>query len=173
VKALVLALFLLIALGQLALFFFLFLRFRQVKLAFGRRSSLRPLLILVGGIFFLVGCGFGLYSAYLVATGIRTQGEVIDYEERHSKNGFAYAPIFVFTNQAGGRIQVTSSMASSPRSFHVGAAIPVIYRASNAYSARPDTFSDNWTVPVVFGGGGAILLVVGVTLPIWRTLFRI
>jgi hypothetical protein len=79
----------------------------------------RPVLILIGGIFFLVGSGFGAYRVSR-RHGSSDEGEVTDYAERNGKGGLQYAPVFVFTNQSGERTQMTSSMSSSPRQFHVG-----------------------------------------------------
>ncbi len=171
-KAFLIVAFLIVAIGQLVFFLFVFRTLRNRSRS-SALASTRLMFILGGGFFFLFGIGFAIYSLFLTTTGVRTKGEVIGYEESHDKDGAMYSPVFAFTNQLGERFQVTAPMSSRPRQFHVGAIIPVLYRSSDPYSARPDTFSYNWLFPLAFGGGGALMFCIGVTLPFWRRLLRL
>lgn len=76
---------------------------------------------------------------------------------------YTFQPIVRFQHGTQ-RIQFSDSVASNPPAYHVGEIVNVLYLESDPYSARIESFTSLWFVPIIFCGLGAILLTVGVRM---------
>lgn len=98
--------------------------------------------------------------------GLRTEGTVVDVEERvegtaESGATLASYPVVEFTTAEGRTIRFTSRL-SLPIAIEVGKAVPVRYRSDDPEKAVIDTFMRTWAVPVTLLLGGPTLLIIGI-----------
>jgi Protein of unknown function (DUF3592) len=102
--------------------------------------------------------------------GLRTEGTVVDVEERIEGSGvgeeaptrtLASYPVVEFTTAEGGTIRFASRL-SLPIAIEVGKAVPVRYRSDDPERAVIDTFMRTWAVPVTLLLGGPTALTIGI-----------
>jgi hypothetical protein len=122
---------------------------------------------IIAGCFFAISAGLAIYSTFMVATGVRTTGAVIELKENHDKESdhTTFAPIFTFVDSAGTTHTVASDLYTSSNRYRVGDGVPVIYRKSDPSAARINGFAENWFAPIGFSVGALIILI---SMPIYR-----
>lgn len=163
---LILIVMIVIAIGQFA-FFFWAIRNRNRINQPTTPAQYNFMAKIIAGCFFAVAAVLAVYSTFVVATGMRTTGAVIELKENRDKekDHSSFAPIFAFVDSAGNTNVVTSSLYSSSNRYRVGDRVPVIYRKSNPSAARINGFAENWFAPIGFSGAALIILV---SMPIYR-----
>ena len=140
-----------------------------VYTADGRTHPIAAGFIAVFGLLFVgAGLAIGLlhWRDLTTYTG-RATGVVIDFHTRIStgkSHGPSYAPVVRFTTANGEPEQFTSSLATNPPRFQIGQPVPVAYDPANPNHATIDSFLDNWIAPLMFGGPGLIVFLMGLTL---------
>ncbi|MGQ0621309.1 MAG: DUF3592 domain-containing protein [Panacagrimonas sp.] len=132
--------------------------------------------------FLLLGVGtvFVLAAAYLVyehqrflARALVTEGTVVDLHVMESsrarrplanqhRRGSVFVPVIEF-RLADGRVQrFESGLRQRPPRFAMQEKVRVRYLPASPDLARLDGFMDRWFKPLIFGGIGMVLLLVGV-----------
>ena len=117
-------------------------------------------LTLIGCIFFSVGASFGIYSLIKGENAGRTEGEVAAL----IRGGKGSSRPVVRYAVDGKPFEITGWMSTSPPAYSVGEKVTVLYNPENPADGRIDSFVERWLFPVVFGGVGALLLVIGVVI---------
>jgi hypothetical protein len=88
-----------------------------------------------------------------------------DRRLRSSERGTVfYAPVVRFTTPAGRAIEFQSGSGSIPPRYTVGAAVPIRYDPDDPGRAEIATFTNQWLLPVLLGGTGLTLTIVGTLL---------
>jgi hypothetical protein len=125
---------------------------------------------LFGGVFGGVGLLLLAFAALaLVSTiqfrsgAIAVEGKVVDMD----RNGKSYAPIVEFTDRAGNTHRVTGN-ASNPPGYRRGDTATVRYAAEHPEDARIDGFMNNWFLPTILGGMGALFGSIGGGFIVWE-----
>jgi len=103
---------------------------------------------------------------------IVTQGKVITFAKSLSENRTSYdgrpktttptyAPVVRFLTQDGRSIEFTSKAGSNPPRYAKGETVDVLYPASSPEKASIDDFSSLWMGPLIVGGPGLLLILLG------------
>ena len=120
-----------------------------------------PILFLAGvGLLFL-GVHLHQKTGEFLARAVRAPGVVVEMATNHSSDGAdTYAPVVEFEHQ-GGKYTFKDSMASNPPSYRRGEAVGVLYDPDRPRDARIDRGRWNKAVPILIGGFGALLCLLG------------
>lgn len=122
----------------------------------------------IGSIFLLVGLGL-LTGAFFVersarrfdASAVSAAGTVIDLARQSSDDGYTYAPVVEWYDEAGTRQEFVGSVASSPPAYDRGEAVAVLYPPGKPGKAKVADFTNRWFETLVLGGMGAVFSLVG------------
>jgi hypothetical protein len=131
-------------------------------------------LLTLGVLSALLGAWLAWSSWTFLFTSKRVEGTVTDLVEVKSNTDSpgtlrerSFAPAFEY--QAEGRAyRIQSKVSSSAPSYSVGDKVPVRYPPDRPGEGRIDSISDNWVLPLVFGGGGLVFLAVGLGMAVAR-----
>ena len=123
----------------------------------------------IGAIFTPIGLLFAAIGGWLyfedrsfAASGVRTQGTVIDvHASRDSDGDFSYRPVVEFVDAAGERHQFVSRVGSNPPRHSPGKRVDVIYQPWSPDEAVIDGFFDRLFLPLIFMGLGSIFAAIG------------
>jgi hypothetical protein len=136
-------------------------------------STFKYVLAAVGLALLLGSLAVDNHTASFVRGAARAQGTVTALVPQQSTDygsitktpytRYTYQPVVRFIYK-GQLIQFNDSVASSPPAYHVGETVSVLYRESNPYDARIDSFLSLWLIPLIFGGIGAIFLAIGAAM---------
>jgi hypothetical protein len=120
-----------------------------------------PVLVLAGvGLLFL-GVHLHQKTAAFLARAVRAPGVVVEMATNHSSDGGdTYAPVVEFEHQ-GRKHTFKDSISSNPPSFRRGEAVGVLYDPDQPRDARIDRGRWNKAVPILIGGFGALLCLLG------------
>jgi hypothetical protein len=137
-------------------------------------------LLLIGGLFFLIGVAVlisGVVAAVKqsrkLASGVAASGTVVDLVKRVFNPGSAgvYCPVVDFTAASGQPIRFESQFGTMPASHHIGQSIAVRYDPANPQKAEVDSATANWFVPgctiamgLMFCGMGLLFLGIGIVV---------
>ncbi len=109
---------------------------------------------ILGNLFFLAFCLWGVYVAYnsytLGKNGETTTGIVIELEESSSTEGgcCVYSPIIEF--EANGQTYTfESDNASYPPAYEVGEEVKILYNTENPNNAQINKPFERWLMPVI------------------------
>jgi hypothetical protein len=118
----------------------------------------------IGFIFLVVGIVFLSGTLNLVQSAVSTEGTVIKYHRSlNSKRRATYYPIVRFTPQQGAPVEFQSQVgAGSPPA--IGSRVKVLYDPHNPQHAEIDSFVSLWLFPLIFGGSGALLILVAMAI---------
>ena len=158
----ILLLILAICIVQFAFFIWLFRKIKENKGHQQRLSSqiYRRICFGIAGVLLLIALATSIYSTILLTTGIQTIGVITELRLSHDKDGDElFAPTFRFVDRTGATNSIDSTLYSSPRRYHVGETVPVIYRASNPKSARINNFAEHWFVPLITAAFATVALI--------------
>jgi hypothetical protein len=105
-----------------------------------------------------------------LATAVSAQGTVTEMiqrtgKDREGRTSTIWAPRVRFT-VSDQTIEFESKVGSSPPRYAEGQTVEVKYDPQDPNSARVAAASSMWLVPVLVGGIGVILLIVGLALAI-------
>ena len=128
----------------------------------------KTFLLIFVGIFGLIGVAFLIASVFTMRSEINFREEAIAapgivvelVPTQGSKGGTTYKPVFQFNDRNDKVHTVTSSVASSPPSYHRGEAITVLYHPENPEGAQIDSFMESWLLPLVFGSLGIVFTAI-------------
>jgi len=121
-----------------------------------------PILVLAGvGLLFL-GVHLHKKTGEFLAKAVRAPGVVVEMATNHSSDGAdTYAPVVDFEHQ-GRKYTFKDTISSNPPSFRRGEAVGVLYDPDQPRDARIDRGRWNKAVPILIGGFGALLCLIGV-----------
>ncbi|GDY10914.1 MAG: DUF3592 domain-containing protein [Planctomycetota bacterium] len=117
--------------------------------------------LMIGSIFSLIGGGFAWSSYSVVSVSQRAEGSVIR-QVGDGRTG-SVAPVVEFFVE-GTRHEFQSWLFTSPPQFDVGDKVSVLYDPRDPQRCRIESFVTLWLFPTIFGGIGAVMLVVSGTL---------
>lgn len=124
----------------------------------------RPTFIIVGIVFLIAGIGLAIFiGAYLVSDYDKVlNGERAEAMVLQARDGAK--PIVEFRTGRGERVRVEGKISSSPSPYKVGERIGVFYDPADPSEAVIDSFIERWFLPLLFGGFGAVFILVGGTM---------
>jgi hypothetical protein len=126
-----------------------------------------PFLIVAGAGLFFLGAHLHKKTVIFLDTAERGQGVVVEMVSNHSSDSTTYSPVVEF--EAGGRkYRFKDSVGSNPPSHRTGERVGVLYDPANPKDARIDRGRWNKAVPLLIGGFGALLCILG----FWMILKR-
>lgn len=103
----------------------------------------------------LIWCGhFYLFS-------IEVKAIVVGFEKKVSDNKVSYLSKFKFIAADGNDYVVMSTIAFNPPRHKNGESITIRYKKTDPMSAKPSDFFSLWDLPIMFGGGGTFLFLMG------------
>ncbi|GCE21671.1 hypothetical protein KDK_54710 [Dictyobacter kobayashii] len=146
----------------------------------GRQNPLLAGLILffIGFIFVIVAAVFLFINQAFLAGAVSTTGRIVacTYSVDSGPAAISLAnstcqPTVTFTTQSGQEITFTSSFSSS--SYNKGDNVQVSYHPNHPADARISDFIALWLFPLIFGGVGALLWLIGACLIGIPLLFRL
>jgi hypothetical protein len=119
-----------------------------------------PLLLLAGAGLFVLGLHLHRKTELFLATAARAPGVVVDMATNSSSDGDTYAPVVEFEYE-GSRYRFKDSISSNPPAYRRGQAVDVLYDPRHPRDARIDRGMWNKAVPLLVGGFGALLFLLG------------
>ncbi len=126
-----------------------------------------PFLIAAGAGLFFLGAHLHKKTVLFLATAERAQGVVVEMVSNHSSDSTTYSPVVEF--EAGGRKhRFKDSMGSNPPSYRTGDRVAVLYDPTNPDDSRIDRGKWNKAIPLLIGGFGGLLCLLG----FWMILRR-
>jgi hypothetical protein len=128
-------------------------------------------LIAFGSLFLVIGLVLAGLSLSFLADAERAPGTVVALEwrddhsgtsrKRQQNDGPVAYPVVEFTAKDGTPRSFRSSTGSNPPSYDRGERVEVLYRADSPEDARINGFASLWLLPLIFGGIGLVITVVG------------
>ena len=123
---------------------------------------------LIGLVFLPIGIGFWISSSSFERDAERTTGTVVDNVtktsyDRDGDRSVSYAPKVRFRAGDGKEYEFTDSISSSDKK-EVGSTVDVLYRPGDPSDARIDSAVRRWLFPGIFGGIGALMLLIAAGL---------
>lgn len=110
-----------------------------------------PVLLLLAGIFFVVGLIIHQDTSQFLQRAARAEGEVIELRQTRDSDGdLLYRPVIAFVTQNGERVVTEAGSASNPPSHRVGDRVALYYDPASPDQIRLDSFSDLWLLPTIF-----------------------
>lgn len=138
----------------------------------GFQQRLGKGLLLVGVIALIAGVFVFRQSQPYYRTALRARGQIVEVEQRKTREGVTCFPRFSYVDQAGvtqvvhARFGYSATGLGLARQYAVGDAVEVIYSPdAPEYAQLNDTWS-LWGWTILVGGGGFVLASAGVVL--WR-----
>lgn len=89
------------------------------------------------------------------------QGTVKELHSYRSDNSVMYTPVIVFSTKKGEQIEFTSSVSSSPPSYHQGEKVKIFYESNDPYNAEINGFASLWLAPLILGILGTVFFLIG------------
>lgn len=122
-----------------------------------------------GGLGLLVSAGTFLSDLHFAQEARPATGTVTEIRSLPNPQNreTTYTPTFRFADETGQAHTVASSLYQSPPAFQVGDRVPVLYLPANPQSARINTFSQMWLLPLLFGILGGVSVVIGQIVLRW------
>jgi hypothetical protein len=119
-----------------------------------------PILLLAGvGLLFL-GAHLHRTTAMFLERAVGAPGVVVEMATNESSDGNTYAPVVAFEHQ-GRKYRFKHSISSNPPSYRRGQAVAVLYDPDDPREARIDRGRWNTAMPILIGGAGALLCLLG------------
>lgn len=130
------------------------------------------ILLIISPVLLIAAMVAGLHTLNFSRNAVQAAGTVIEMREsKDSESGsIRYAPTFQFPDASGALYTVSSSFYSAPPEFQVGDQVTVLYRRDDPDTARIDTSTQLWGLPVLLAVIGGILLLAGLILKFWPKL---
>jgi hypothetical protein len=125
------------------------------------RFTVPILLVLAFGLLF-AGYYFYEKTERFVRSADQAVGTVVDLHARDSNDGsYTYAAVVEYRDQRGANFKFVDSFSSSPPSYHTGETVHVLFSRENPKEAQIDRGIANYWVTALFGGLGALFLLMG------------
>lgn len=120
------------------------------------------ILTVIGGIFAAVGGAFGYKTWRFERMGHKVEGEVTQMVHGSGKSKGA-KPVVKYV-VGGKQYETVGTVSSSPPAWKVGERPTVYYNPDDPKDAQISGFVERWLFPVIFGGIGGVVALVGGTL---------
>jgi hypothetical protein len=121
------------------------------------------IVLLVGLVFGGVGVGFGIKAMSFSHDAGSTEGTVVRYDRSGGK-GNTRVPIVRYT--VDGKDFETRGIGSNmPPALH--SKVKILYKSADPNDAQIDSFVQRWLFPLVFGGVGGLVSLVGLSLTVY------
>jgi uncharacterized protein (UPF0333 family) len=121
----------------------------------------------VGVVLIAVGVPFFLKARQFNATALHASGKILQLERQATGKDVSFFPVFSFKDQAGAEHVIHSRVGSSHFNYDVGDTVEVLYPANDPEQAKLNSFFALWVWPILFGGVGLIISIVGFLLWYW------
>jgi hypothetical protein len=129
-------------------------------------------LYLVMAILFLVGGGILLFvikntieTVVFIRSASKTVGQVIRLATTRNSDGHTlYLPVFQYRTNDGSLHEYTSTVASKPPAYQIGATATLFYLRKNPQNAKLRSFSELWLLNLILALVGSTLCAGGVQL---------
>ena len=121
-------------------------------------------------VFTIVGLGLliGSIFAYqnsksFIEGATTTEGVVTELIRSRSSdsNSDYYKPVFEFMTSKGETVEIISSTGSNPPSYSEGEKIKILYMPSDPQSAKIDSFTSLWLLPLILAIIGGVFFIIG------------
>src|SRR6266446_1898836 len=119
-----------------------------------------PFLVLAGAGLFFLGAHLHKKTVIFLDTAERGQGVVVEMVASHSSDSTTYSPVVEF-EASGRKYRFKDSIGSNPPSHRTGERVGVLYDPANPKDARIDRGRWNKAIPLLVGGFGALLCMLG------------
>jgi hypothetical protein len=119
-----------------------------------------PLLLLAGAGLLVLGVHLHGKTELFLATAVRAPGVVVEMATNDSSDGDTYAPVVEFEHE-GSKYRFKDSISSNPPTYRRGQRVDVLYDPVRPRNARIDRGLWNKVVPILIGGFGALLCLLG------------
>jgi hypothetical protein len=124
----------------------------------------RPTFTIMGVVFLIAGIGMAVFVGAYVAgdydkilNGERAEAVVVRADDGGK-------PVVEFRTKRNQRIRLEGKISISPSPYRVGERIDVFYDPADPSGALIDAFGERWFLPLLFGGFGAVFLIVGAVM---------
>jgi Protein of unknown function (DUF3592) len=108
----------------------------------------------------IVAAGIGIYRWSYLQQAIPTRATITNLTERQgSHRTKLFAPVYVFEDQQGKEVKITSSSASRPPVGKIGDQIEVLYLASDPQRSIQNRFFAKWGGVAIWGGLGLFYFI--------------
>ena len=123
---------------------------------------------LIGLVFLPIGIGFWVNNTSFERDAEKATGTVIDHTmkvsyDRDGDRSESYAPDVRFRAADGKDYEFTDSISSSKKK-EIGSQVDVLYKPADPSDARIDSVARRWLFPGIFGGVGALMVLIAVGL---------
>ena len=115
--------------------------------------------------FLLVASCMSVYHALFLQHGESAIGRIVGFKQEPGvEDQTLYCPQFSFVDTIGQSHTITAQTCSSPAEFSVGEQVQIRYLVKYPDDALISSFNSVWTLSIVFGAGGLMLLLIGLAL---------
>ncbi|MEL6328811.1 MAG: DUF3592 domain-containing protein [Planctomycetota bacterium] len=112
-----------------------------------------------------LGIGFAIEELSWQRRSVATTGVVVERETKRSDSGSTlYRPIFEFTDSEGETRRAQTAAYANTNSYAIAAEVPIRYDPADSKDptrARIATWFEQWFLETIFGGIGAVMVVIG------------
>jgi hypothetical protein len=128
-------------------------------------QQLAGLVAMAGGaIPMMVAVFLGWRTRRFLETAVDAVATVIGNRYSGGGESASYHPIVRFSTREGETVEYEDSLGTNPARYDEGDSVPVKYDPSRPQKARISTGFRLWFAPVLVGGIGAVVLVIGAGL---------
>jgi len=126
-------------------------------------------LLLIGIVFIILGFISLKKSQHLNKNGIKTLAKVVKVEKVKSQDEdgytkYSYRPLLSFKDENQVEHEFKSDVSSgNKRKYHEGDEIEIVYDPENSEKAMVKNFFSMWLMPVILGGIGIMIFIVGLS----------
>lgn len=113
-----------------------------------RKDAAKGLCFGVAVLFAVTAFFIAVYSAYFVASGIRTEGVISELREKKDKDGFVSSTPFYRYSDKNGGIHLSDSNFRDGTEYKIGDKVPVVYLPESPSDSRVDYFPNHWLGPI-------------------------
>jgi hypothetical protein len=130
----------------------------------GSGSAGAGVFLLLGVVFLAFAIPIFVHRRRFVSRAASATGVVTDLKSTELQAGMqSYNPVVQFQTHDGRMVEFESDTGGPEESYPPGGQVEVLYDPLNPEKAHIKTFFMLWGIPLLFGGLGAVFLVVGVS----------
>ena len=127
------------------------------------------ILLVVGLIFTAIGAVVGYRDITLARTGVHVEGVVVELiPVGGAKGGVTYYPLLEYALPDGTSVKTQGPYGANPPGFVVGDRVALVYEAQQPSHIVINSFFGLYLIPLIFGGGGVLLLLSPVLVFLYR-----
>ena len=120
------------------------------------------LLLVVGGVFVLLGLSLLSSNMDVIKHGTYTKGTVIEMVKHIASKSTTYTVVIEYVTSTGARIRSESPTGSNSKAYKAGDKVTIIYSESDPNKFLFDKFFDKYGFPVIFIFAGVLCLIINI-----------